>query len=147
VVGCYSSGPVDAPIRNTASACFDQLKKLVLLGDQRITLLNGRFEDLAQALPDLVAQTERERHLDRMQLFQGLNQSKHRSNYLAGERAASATVVQSAIFAPNENPPSDTSEISQRRGNLASESRDPGFEGRDHLFLRCRDTNAGAFNL
>jgi hypothetical protein len=58
--------PVDAPMRTTGNVCFDRLKSLAILGDQRIALLNGRFEDLAQALPDLVAQTERERHLDRM---------------------------------------------------------------------------------
>jgi hypothetical protein len=31
-------------------------------GDERLALVNGRFEDLAIALPDLVAETERERH-------------------------------------------------------------------------------------
>jgi hypothetical protein len=46
---------------------FEQFQKLVSVGDRRITLLNGRFQDLASAIPDLVAQTERERHADRMQ--------------------------------------------------------------------------------
>lgn len=45
---------------------FDQFRALVEQGDTRITLLNGRFDDLAFAIPDLVAQTERERHLERM---------------------------------------------------------------------------------
>jgi hypothetical protein len=35
-------------------------------GDERLALVNGRFEDLAVALPDLVAETERERHALRM---------------------------------------------------------------------------------
>jgi hypothetical protein len=35
-------------------------------GDARIHLLNGRFEDLALALPDLVGETDRERHAQRV---------------------------------------------------------------------------------
>jgi hypothetical protein len=61
--------PLTSEIRTKNNVYLDQLKKLVALGDQRITILNGRFEDLAFALPDLVAQTDRERHLDRMQQF------------------------------------------------------------------------------
>jgi SIR2-like domain len=45
---------------------FQKFRRLAELGDSRITLLNGRFQDLAAALPDLVAQTERERHADRL---------------------------------------------------------------------------------
>lgn len=52
-----------------ASAFFAMLKKLADIGDQRITLLNGRFEDMAQAVPDLVAQTERERHAERIMVL------------------------------------------------------------------------------
>jgi hypothetical protein len=59
--------PLTAVMRTVGNPFFDKLKSLVTIGDQRITLMNGRFEDLAHALPDLVAQTERERHLDRMQ--------------------------------------------------------------------------------
>jgi hypothetical protein len=59
--------PLNATMRTIGNPFFDKFKRLVAIGDQRITLLNGRFEDLAYALPDLVAQTERERHLDRMQ--------------------------------------------------------------------------------
>ena len=33
--------------------------------DPRITADKGRFEDLAHALPDLVATTERQRHAER----------------------------------------------------------------------------------
>lgn len=59
--------PLTAAMRTVGNQYFDRLKTLVTIGDQRIVLLNGRFEDIAQALPDLVAQTDRERHLDRMQ--------------------------------------------------------------------------------
>ncbi|WP_159008525.1 SIR2 family protein [Bradyrhizobium sp. S69] len=59
--------PLTSPMRTVGNQYFEKLKNLVAIGDQRIMLLNGRFEDMAHALPDLVAQTERERHLDRMQ--------------------------------------------------------------------------------
>jgi hypothetical protein len=54
----------NAPMR-ADNPYFTRFKELVAAGDQRITLINGRFEDLAHALPDLVATTERERHTDR----------------------------------------------------------------------------------
>lgn len=65
--------PVNSEMRVKGNPCFDRLLSLAKIGDQRITLLNGRFEDLAQALPDLVAQTERERHLDRMKRLEDLH--------------------------------------------------------------------------
>jgi hypothetical protein len=43
-----------------------KLIRLVQTGDERLMLLNGRFEDLALVLPDLVAETERERHAMRI---------------------------------------------------------------------------------
>lgn len=43
-----------------------KLKRLVDIGDKRINLINGRFEDLSVSLPDLVSQTERERHAERI---------------------------------------------------------------------------------
>ncbi|WP_108519990.1 SIR2 family protein [Bradyrhizobium algeriense] len=58
-----------AQARPNVSACFSKLKRLADIGDQRITLLNGRFDDLAQAIPDLVAQTERERHAERIKVL------------------------------------------------------------------------------
>ncbi|WP_261334610.1 SIR2 family protein [Rhizobium leguminosarum] len=62
---------VESPVREHVSGYFERFKHLARIGDQRITLLSGRFEDLALAIPDLVAQTERERHLDRMQAARG----------------------------------------------------------------------------
>lgn len=62
--------PDDTGKRTLENQYLKRLKTLVELGDQRIVLMNGRFADLANALPDLVAQTERERHLDRMQRLQ-----------------------------------------------------------------------------
>jgi hypothetical protein len=54
----------DTPVR-IDNPNLKRFKELVLASDQRITLINGRFEDLAHALPDLVATTERERHAER----------------------------------------------------------------------------------
>jgi len=45
------------------------LTKIISLlerGDPRIHLMNGRFEDLADALPDLIGETDRERHVERV---------------------------------------------------------------------------------
>lgn len=41
-------------------------KRLADSGDARVHLMNGRFQDLAAALPDLVGETDRERHVQRM---------------------------------------------------------------------------------
>ncbi|MEJ1119763.1 SIR2 family protein [Phyllobacterium sp. CCNWLW109] len=59
----------DSSTQEYASLFHAKLKKLVDIGDQRISLLNGRFEDLAHAIPDLVAQTERERHAERVKVL------------------------------------------------------------------------------
>lgn len=45
---------------------FQKMIKLSDAGDHRVVLLNGRFEDLADAIPDLIAETERERHATRI---------------------------------------------------------------------------------
>lgn len=55
---------------------FQQWRDLATNGDKRITLINGRFQDLTDAIPDLVAQTERERHLDRMQRIRDLTEER-----------------------------------------------------------------------
>jgi hypothetical protein len=52
---------VDAADRST-NPFHQKLLDLAQSGDERLALVNGRFEDLAIALPDLVAETERERH-------------------------------------------------------------------------------------
>lgn len=62
-----SSSPMRA-----ANEYFERFKALCEHGDTRLTLLSGRFEDLASALPDLVAQTERERHAERLQLVRAM---------------------------------------------------------------------------
>lgn len=41
-------------------------KRMVASGDARIHLMNGRFQDLVSALPDLVGETDRERHMQRV---------------------------------------------------------------------------------
>jgi hypothetical protein len=44
-------------------------QKMAASGDARIHLINGRFQDLVSALPDLVGETDRERHMQRIQLL------------------------------------------------------------------------------
>lgn len=53
--------PVNVDSDTTHNDFHKKLIRLVQAGDERVMLLNGRFEDLAVALPDLVAETERER--------------------------------------------------------------------------------------
>ncbi|MBB3643876.1 hypothetical protein FHX14_000035 [Rhizobium sp. BK619] len=61
--------PRDHAMQGYANESFKKLKRLVDIGDERITILNGRFQDLALAVPDLVAQTERERHAERIKVL------------------------------------------------------------------------------
>ncbi len=48
---------------------LEKLKSLAARGDQRIHLINGRFEDLADAIPDLIGETDRERHFERVKVL------------------------------------------------------------------------------
>lgn len=57
-----------------------KLLDLALSGDERLVLLNGRFEDLAIALPDLVAETERERHALRVKALREAASSGERAS-------------------------------------------------------------------
>lgn len=41
-------------------------KRMAAGGDARIHLINGRFQDLVSALPDLIGETDRERHMQRI---------------------------------------------------------------------------------
>ncbi|TXH35612.1 MAG: SIR2 family protein [Rhodospirillaceae bacterium] len=45
---------------------LEKIISLTLRDDPRIHLMNGRFEDLADALPDLIGETDRERHVERI---------------------------------------------------------------------------------
>lgn len=45
---------------------LERIRLLAQSGDPRVHLLNGRFEDLADAMPDLIGQTDRERHAERI---------------------------------------------------------------------------------
>ncbi len=64
--------PASSPLRSSGNGYFAKFKQLASIGDQRLTLVNGRFEDLALGLPDLVAQTERERHAERLRVLHGI---------------------------------------------------------------------------
>lgn len=58
--------PLKVESDTTKNEFHRKLIRLVQTGDERVMLLNGRFEDIALALPDLVAETERERHAMRV---------------------------------------------------------------------------------
>jgi hypothetical protein len=58
------------PAVNThANAFLTRIMSLARGGDPRIHLMNGRFEDLADALPDLIGETDRERHAQRVKVL------------------------------------------------------------------------------
>lgn len=58
----------DHEITETASTnpVLSRLLRLADAGDARVHLMNGRFQDLVMAVPDLVGETDRERHVLRM---------------------------------------------------------------------------------
>ncbi|WP_296097352.1 SIR2 family protein [uncultured Agrobacterium sp.] len=45
---------------------LSKIMSLAVSGDPRVHLINGRFEDLAVAMPDLIGETDRERHAERV---------------------------------------------------------------------------------
>jgi hypothetical protein len=51
---------------NTQNPYLTAFYRLAEGGDPRVHLLNGRFSDMAKALPDLVGETDRERHIARV---------------------------------------------------------------------------------
>lgn len=61
-----NADPLKVESEATKNEFHRKLIRLVQTGDERVMLLNGRFEDFALALPDLVAETERERHAMRV---------------------------------------------------------------------------------
>ena len=54
------------PDLKTGNAYLKAFHRLAKGGDPRVHLLNGRFNDMAKALPDLVGETDRERHITRV---------------------------------------------------------------------------------
>ncbi len=54
------------PELKTANSYLKAFYRLAKGGDPRVHLLNGRFSDMARALPDLVGETDRERHIARV---------------------------------------------------------------------------------
>jgi hypothetical protein len=57
---------VDPTLETAATAPILQVKSLIEQGDWRLTLISAKFEELVPVLPDLVAETEDERHQDRI---------------------------------------------------------------------------------
>jgi len=68
--------PLGNPLPNPFLA---RIISLVERGDPRVHLINGRFEDLADALPDLIGETDRERHAERVKVLrdQGAQNGNH----------------------------------------------------------------------
>lgn len=66
-------GTEDAPLGKDIAKTnpyLQKLKKLIDLGDPRISFLNATFEELVPFIPDMVAQDEREKHLERLSKIQ-----------------------------------------------------------------------------
>jgi hypothetical protein len=53
---------VDPLIEKSENSYFKRLRQLVTHGDARITLLAAKFEEFVQQMPDVIAETELERH-------------------------------------------------------------------------------------
>lgn len=53
----------------TNNSFLKDFYRLSANGDPRVHLLNGRFSDMALAIPDLVGETDRERHASRMRIL------------------------------------------------------------------------------
>ena len=60
------TGPHSIAASPLTNPFFSRFQTLALSGDPRIHLMNGRFGDLSMALPDLVGETDRERHAMRI---------------------------------------------------------------------------------
>jgi hypothetical protein len=54
---------------------LNRIKRLIDLGDPRISLLNTTFQQLIPMVPDMVAEDEREKHLHRIQLMQATKEA------------------------------------------------------------------------
>jgi len=58
----------------TGNPFISKIISLAQRGDPRIHLINGRFEDFADALPDLIGETDRERHVERVKVLRDLGE-------------------------------------------------------------------------
>ncbi|NQE65313.1 SIR2 family protein [Caulobacter sp. RHG1] len=61
---------VNAPLATT-NKFYAAFHRLAASGDARLHLINGRFSDMAHALPDLIGETDRERHAARIRVLRG----------------------------------------------------------------------------
>jgi hypothetical protein len=57
---------VDPVLEKPNSQAVEEMTRLVKSGDSRLTLLQATFEEFVPAIPDLVAETEEERHEQRL---------------------------------------------------------------------------------
>lgn len=60
---------VIAHAQQHANRFLARIFSLAVSGDARVHLINGRFEDLADAMPDLIGETDRERHVERVRIL------------------------------------------------------------------------------
>jgi len=65
---------VDPSLESSSNPCVTELKSLIRGGDSRVTLISGTFEDFVPLLPDLIAPTEAERHVERVQVHRVFSQ-------------------------------------------------------------------------
>ncbi len=62
---------VDPALQTSTKPAVQEMANLIELGDSRLALLAGTFEDLVGLIPDLVAATEEEQHRDRLRKVGG----------------------------------------------------------------------------
>jgi len=57
---------VDPSLKEQPSDASSEIQRLIESGDQRLSLISARFEEFVPLLPDLIAETEEERHRGRL---------------------------------------------------------------------------------
>jgi hypothetical protein len=57
---------VSPSLEASGNAAIEQIEGLIQSGDSRLSLIAGTFEDIVKYLPDLVSETEEEKHLKRI---------------------------------------------------------------------------------
>ena len=57
---------VSPSLETSGNAAIEEIEGLIQSGDSRLSLIAGTFEDIVKYLPDLVSETEEEKHLRRI---------------------------------------------------------------------------------
>ena len=63
----------DPPFEGNAqrNGYLKQISYLIERGDARMTLINGRFDEVVPVMPDIAAETDLEQHMERIRLLRG----------------------------------------------------------------------------